>query len=150
MLQINKGQIYLHPLFIPIKQKMDQKKLEKLENIKNYLENDDIAGLTKYIDRIKPLVKDDEDFLEIFEEFKNKNYDQALFLTEEIILDVDDSEFIDDFDKADLDDFSEKGDLLLDEPGDNYEDFTEDFTEDLTEDQFDDLPYFEDKEDDYY
>ena len=150
MLQINKGQIYLHPLFIPIRQKMDQKKLEKLENIKNYLENDDIAGLTRYIDRIKPLVKDDEDFLEIFEEFKNKNYDQALFLTEEIILDVDDSEFIDDFDKADLDDFSEKGDLLLDEPGDNYEDFTEDFTEDLTEDQFDDLPYFEDKEDDYY
>ena len=150
MLQINKGQIYLHPLFIPIRQKMDQKKLEKLENIKNYLENDDIAGLTKYIDRIKLLVKDDEDFLEIFEEFKNKNYDQSLFLTEEIILDVDDSEFIDDFDKADLDDFSEKGDLLLDEPGDNYEDFTEDFTEDLTEDQFDDLPYFEDKEDDYY
>jgi len=150
MLQINKGQIYLHPLFIPIPEKMDQKKLEKLENIKNYLENDDITGLNKYIERIKPSVKDDEDFLEIFEEFKNKNYDQALFLTEEIIFDVDDSDFVDDFDKADLDDFNEKDDLLLDEPGENYEDFTEDFSEDLAEDQFDDLPYFEDKDDDYY
>jgi len=150
MLQVNKGKIYLHPLFNPIRLKMDQKKLEKLENIKNYLENDDINGLNKYIERIKPIVKEDEDFLEIFEEFKSKNYDQALFLTEEIILDVDDSEFVDDFDKADLNDFIEKDDVLLDDPGDNYEDYTEDFSEDLTEDQFDDLPFFEDKEDDYY
>lgn len=129
---------------------MDQKKLEKLENIKNYLENDDVSGLNKYIERIRPIVKDDEDFLEIFEEFKNKNYDQALFLTEEIILDVDDTGFVDDFDKAELNDFIEKDDILLDDPGENYEDFTEDFSEDMTEDQFDDLPYFEDKEDDYY
>jgi hypothetical protein len=130
---------------------MDQKKLEKLENIKNYLENDDIAGLNKYIDRIKPGVKDDEDFQDIFEEFKNKNYDQALFLTEEYILETDDPEFTDDFDKADFDDFTEKEEILLDEPGENYEDFVEDFNEeDLNEDQFDDLPYFEDKDDDYY
>jgi hypothetical protein len=129
---------------------MDQKKLEKLENIKNYLENDDITGLSKYIDRIRPSVKEDEDFLEIFEEFKNKNYDHALFLTEDIILDVDEPDIVDDFDKVDLDDFDVKDDLLLDEPGDNYEDFTEDFSEDFTEDQFDDLPFFEDKDDDYY
>lgn len=140
----------MHPLFNSITEKMDQKKLEKLENIKNYLENDDITGLNKYVDRIRPTIKDDEDFLEIFEELKNKNYDHALFLTEDIILDTDESEFVDDFDKVDLDDFNDKDDILLDEPGDNYEEFAEDFTEDLTEDQFDDLPYFEDKDDDYY
>jgi hypothetical protein len=150
VLQIIKGQIYLQPLFNPINLTMDQKKLEKLENIKNYLENDDITGLNKYVERIKPSVKEDEDFLEIFEELKNKNYDQALFLTEDIILDTDDSEFEDDFDKVDLDEFSDKDDLLLDEPGENYEDFAEDFTEDMTEDQFDDLSYYEDKDDDYY
>jgi hypothetical protein len=129
---------------------MDQKKLEKLENIKNYLENDDITGLNKYIERIKPSVKDDEDFSDIFDELKNKNYDQALFLTEEVIYDTDTSEFADDFDKMDMDDFVEKDDLLLDEPGDDLEDFTDDFSDDLTEDQFDDLSYYEDKEDDYY
>jgi len=130
---------------------MDQKKLEKLENIKNYLENDDIAGLNKYIERIKPIVKDDEDFLEIFEEFKHKNYDQTLFLTEEIIFDVNDSEFVDDFDKVDLDDFSEKDDLLPENLEENFEDFTDDFSEDhLTEDQFDDPPFYEDKDDDYF
>jgi len=150
VLQINKGQIYLHPLFIPIIFKMDQKKLEKLENIKNYLENDDIAGLNKYIERIKPTVKDDEDFLEIFEEFKNKNYDQTLFLTEEIIFDVNDPDFVDDFDKIDLEEFSEKDDLISDGIDDNFEDFPDDFTEDLAQDHFDDLPYYEDKDDDYY
>lgn len=150
MLLVNKGQIYLHRFFKPIILKMDQKKLEKLENIKNYLENDDIVGLNKYIERIKPIVKDDEDFLEIFEEFKNKNYDQTLFLTEEIIFDVNDSEFVDDFDKMDLHDFSEKDDLLPENLDDNFEDFNDDFSEDLTEDQFDDLPYYENKDDDDY
>ena len=129
---------------------MDQKKLEKLENIKNYLENDDIIGLNKYIERIKPTVKDDEDFLDIFEEFKNKNYDQTLFLTEEIIFDANDVEFVDDFDKVDLDEFSEKDDLLPENLDDNFEELTADFTEDLAEDHFDDLPFYEDKDDDYY
>ena len=130
---------------------MDQKKLEKLENIKNYLENDDINGLNKYIERIKPTVKNDEDFGDIFEELTNKNYDQALFLAEEFIMEADDNDFEDDFDKADLDDFEDKDDLMLDDPGDNYEDFAEDFNDDLTEeDQFDDLPYYEDKDDDYF
>lgn len=130
---------------------MDQKKLEKLENIKNYLENDDINGLSKYVERIKPTVKSDEDFQDIFEELKNKNYDQALFLTEEYILESDEADFEDVFDKADIDDFSEKEDILLDEPGENYEDFAEDFNDELPEeDQFDDLPYYEDKDDDYF
>lgn len=129
---------------------MDQKKLEKLENIKNYLENDDISGLAKYIERIKPSVKDDEDFLDIFEEFKNKNYDQTLFLTEEIIFDANDAEYVDDFDKVDIDEFSEKDDILPENLDDNFDDFTGDFNEDLAEDQFDDSPFYEDKDDDYY
>jgi hypothetical protein len=132
---------------------MDQKKLEKLENIKNYLENDDITGLTKYVERIKPTIKSDEDFLEIFEELKNKNYDQALFITEDIILDTDDNDFADDYDKVDLEDFDEKSDMLVEgpAPGEDLEDFTDDFNDDFAEDQFDDdLTYFEDKDDDYY
>lgn len=129
---------------------MDQKKLEKLENIKNYLENDDISGLAKYIERIKPAVKDDEDFLDIFEEFKNKNYDQTLFLTEEIIFDANDAEYADEFDKVDIDEFSEKDDILPENLDENFDDFTGDFNEDLAEDQFDDSPFYEDKDDDYY
>lgn len=129
---------------------MDQKKLEKLENIKNYLENDDITGLNKYIERIRPTVKDDEDFLDIFEEFKNKNYDQTLFLTEEIIFDANDAEYVDEFGKVDLDEFSEKDDLLPENLDENFDDFTGDFNEDIVEDQFDDLPFYEDKDDDYY
>ncbi|MBP7678900.1 MAG: hypothetical protein KA096_00590 [Bacteroidales bacterium] len=131
---------------------MDQKKLEKLENIKNYLENDDISGLNKYIERIKPMVKDDEDFQDIFEELKGKNYDQALFLAEEFIYETDeDSEnFGDDFDKVDLEDFDDKNDLMLEGPGDDLEEFDEDLNDDFSEDQFDDLAYYEDKDDDYY
>jgi hypothetical protein len=124
---------------------MDQKKLEKLENIKNYLENDDINGLNKYVERIRPNVKDDEDFQDIFEELKNKNYDQALFLTEEIIYDTDTGEdnYGDDFEKLEIDDFDQKDDFIFDAPEENFEDFNEE--------QFDDdLTYYEDKDDDYY
>ena len=128
---------------------MDQKKLEKLENIKNYLENDDIAGLNKYVERIKPTVKEDEDFLDIFEELKNKNYDQALFLTEEVIYDTDsgEGEFEDDFDKIDIDDLDQKDDFIFDNPEENFEDFNEDFNEEQYDD---DLTFYEDKDDDYY
>jgi hypothetical protein len=130
---------------------MDQKKLEKLENIKNYLENDDINGLNKYVERITPTVKNDEDFLEIFEELKNKNYDQALFITEDIILDTDNGDdFEDDYDKVDLDDFDEKADMMLEGPGEELEDFNDDFNDEFSEDSFDDLAYYEDKDDDYY
>lgn len=124
---------------------MDQKKLEKLSNIKNYLENDDIAGLNKYIDRILPTVKEDEDFLDIFDELKNKNYDQALFLTEEIIYDTDpeEDEFSNEFDKIDLEDFDQKDDFIFDEPEENFDDFNDE--------QFDDdLTFYEDKDDDYF
>lgn len=125
---------------------MDQKKIEKLENIKNYLENDDITGLTKYVERIRPTVNNDEDFQDIFEELKNKNYDQALFLTEEIIFDTDEGDFEDDFDKMDIDDiddFETKDEFTLEDPDENFDDFNEE--------QFDDdLTYFEDKDDDYF
>lgn len=131
---------------------MDQKKLEKLENIKNYLENDDINGLTKYVERIKPAIKEDEDFNEIFDELKNKNYDQALFITEDILLDADDEEddFKDEYDKVDFDDLDSKDEMLMDEPGENLEDL-EDFNDDFNDDQFDDdFSDYGDKEDDYY
>jgi hypothetical protein len=151
VLKIIKGKIYLHPLSNPILISMDQKKLEKLENIKNYLENDDITGLNKYVERIKPTIKNDEDFLEIFEELKNKNYDQALFITEDIILDTEDNDFVDDYDKVDLDDFDDKTDLMIEGPGEDLEDFNEDLNDAFSEDQFDDdLTYYEDKDDDYY
>ena len=144
VLTINKGQIYLHPLFTPIIKTMDQKKLEKLSNIKNYLENDDIVGLNKYIERIRPTVNEDEDFTDIFEELKNKNYDQALFLTEEIIYETDsEEEYTQEFDKLDLDEFEQKDEFIFENPEENFEDFTEE--------QFDDdLTYYEDKDDDYF
>jgi hypothetical protein len=124
---------------------MDQKKIEKLENIKNYLENDDITGLNKYVERIRPSVAADEDFLDIFEELKGKNYDQALFLTEEIIFDTDedDAGYEDDFDKMEVDEFEEKDEFMLEDPEEPFEDFNEG--------QFDDdLTFFEDKDDDYF
>lgn len=125
---------------------MDQNKLEKLEKIKNYLENDDVSGLNKYIERIGPGVKNDEDFQDIFDEFRNKNYDQALFLTEEIIYSTDDTGIEDDYDKLDLEDFNgfdDKDDFVLDDPEDDFAD--------LNEEQFDDdLSFFEEKDDDYF
>ena len=124
---------------------MDQKKLEKLENIKNYLENDDIVGLNKYVERIKPAVKEDEDFQDIFEELKNKNYDQALFLTEEVIYDTDTEEdaFSEDFDKYDLEDLEEKDEFAFENPEENFEEFNEEQLDD-------DLSFYEDKDDDYF
>ena len=122
--------------------KMDQKKLEKLANIKNYIENDDITGLNKYIERIKPKVGEDEDFLDIFEEVQNRNYDQALFLTEEIIFGADEDYYMDGFDKLDLDDFEDKEGFILDDDIDNLEDFNSD--------DFDDLTFDNEKDDDFF
>jgi len=121
--------------------KMNQKKLESLGNIKNYIENDDITGLNKYIERIKSKVGEDEDFLDIFEEVQNKNYDQALFLTEEIIFGADENDYMNGFDKMDLDDLEDKEDFILDDDIDDIEDFNND--------DFDDLTFDEDKDDDY-
>ena len=126
---------------------MDQKKQEKLVNIKNYLENDDIMGLNKYVERIKPSVKDDEDFQDIFEELKNKNYDQALFLAEEYIFDTDSGEdnYEDDFDKMEMDEFDQKEDFIFENPEEDFDEFNVD------EEQFDDdLTFYEDKDDDFF
>jgi len=131
----------LHPLLLQITMKMNQKKLESLGNIKNYIENDDITGLNKYIERIKSKVGEDEDFLDIFEEVQNKNYDQALFLTEEIIFGADENDYMNGFDKMDLDDLEDKEDFILDDDIDDIEDFNND--------DFDDLTFDEDKDDDY-
>lgn len=132
----------MHPLLSQITMKMDQKKLEKLANIKNYIENDDITGLNKYIERIKPKVGEDEDFLDIFEEVQNRNYDQALFLTEEIIFGADEDYYMDGFDKLDLDDFEDKEGFILDDDIDNLEDFNSD--------DFDDLTFDNEKDDDFF
>lgn len=131
----------MHPLLLQITMKMNQKKLESLGNIKNYIENDDITGLNKYIERIKSKVGEDEDFLDIFEEVQNKNYDQALFLTEEIIFGADENDYMNGFDKMDLDDLEDKEDFILDDDIDDIEDFNND--------DFDDLTFDEDKDDDY-
>lgn len=135
----------MHPLFIKIIA-MDQNKLEKLEKIKNYLENEDVAGLSKYVERIGPGVKNDEDFQDIFVELNGKNYDQALFITEDIILSIDDHDLEDDYDKMDLEefnDFNEKDDFVLEDPEEDFDDFNEE--------QFDDdLSFFEEKDDDYF
>ena len=49
-----------------------------------------------------------------------------------------------------IDEFTEKDDLIPENLDDNFDDFAGDFNEDITEDQFDDLPFYEDKDDDYY
>ncbi len=125
---------------------MDPKKLEKLENIKNFFENDDITGLTKYIDKFKPNVKNDEDFQDIFAEIKNKNYDQALFLTEEFIYDLKEKEFDEEFQDMRMDDYTEKFDGEDDFPFENIEEGLGD----INADQLDDMSYYEDRDEDYY
>ena len=123
---------------------MEQKKLEYLENIRKYIEQDDIKGLSGYIEKIKSKVKKDPDFQDIFEELRNKNYDQALFLTEEYIYDLKDQEFDEDFGEVQINDLDEKENFY-------YEDNPEDSQfEDFTDDQFIDTSYYGDKDDDYY
>ncbi len=123
---------------------MEQKKLEYLESIRKYIEQDDIKGLSSYIEKIKSKVKKDPDFQDIFEELKSKNYDQALFLTEEYIYDLKDQEFDEDYGEVDMNDLDEKEDFY-------YEDNPEDSQfEDYTDDQFIDTNYYGDKDDDYY
>jgi hypothetical protein len=123
---------------------MEQKKLEYLENIRKYIEEDDIKGLTAYVEKIKSKVKKDLDFQDIFNELKNKNYDQALFLTEEYIYDLKDMEFEEDYGEVGINEIEEKDDLYFEE---NPED---DQFGDFTDDQFSDMNYYGDKDDDYY
>ncbi len=119
---------------------MEQKKLEKLENIKSYLESDNIGALNRYIDKIKPSVKSDEDFQDIFEEVKTKDYDQALLLTDEVIFDIRNIDDDDDDTKTDSyssDDYEDKDDMFY-----GSDDFG-----DLGVDQMDDLSFYDDKDD---
>ena len=118
---------------------MDIKKLEKLENIRNFLENDNIPALNRYIEKIKPLIGKDEDFEEVFAELKEKNYDQALLITEDIIYEI-------------------KGNSRDDDDYDTMEEFEEDdddFIYNGKDDDFGDVSmdndsFYDDKDDDYY
>ena len=122
---------------------MDLKKLEKLENIRNFLENDNIPGLKRYIEKIQPLVKNDEDFEEVFEELSSKNYDRALHITEDIIFDLKGQSRDDDTETfSDLEEFDEDDDFM-------YNDKDGDF-EDLGLDSLEGDNFFEDQDDDYY
>jgi hypothetical protein len=118
---------------------MDIKKLEKLENIKNFLENDDIGALNRYVEKIKPLIKNDEDFEEVFQELRGKNYDQALLITEDIIFELkgQSRESEDDFDE--VADFEEDDDFIYNSKDEDFSDLG-----------MDDGNYFDDKDDDYY
>jgi SepF-like predicted cell division protein (DUF552 family) len=120
---------------------MDIKKLEKLENIRNFLENDNITALSRYVEKITPLVKKDDDFTEIFEELKNKNYDHALLITEDIIFEMK-GQSRDDEDYEDLEEFEEDDDFIYNGKDDDFGD--------LGIGPFDDGNYFEDKDDDYF
>ena len=119
---------------------MDQNKLERLETIRKFLEIDDHQGLNRFIDRIAPNVKKDEDFQDIIEEIKSKNFEQALYLTEDIIYEIKDSDFDQDYeDEISIDDFEEKDDYGIDEDSD---------FEDLKMNDFDDLDFIDDKDED--
>lgn len=119
---------------------MDLKKLEKLENIRNFLENDNIAALGRYVEKIKPLVKQDEDFDEVFEELKNKNYDQALLITEDIIYDLKGQSRDEDYEEAES--FDEDDDFIYDGKDDDFGD--------IGTGSFDEGGFFDDKDDDYF
>jgi len=120
---------------------MDIKKLERLENIRNFLENDNIPALIRYVDKIKPLLKKDEDFEEVFEEIQNKNWDQALLVTEDIIFDMKGQSKNDDYDEAEEFD-GDEDDFIYDNKDDDFGD--------LGLDSFDDGDFYDDKDDDYF
>ena len=120
---------------------MDIKKLEKLENIRNFLENDNIAALNRYIEKIKPLVLKDPDFEEIFEELKNKNWDQALLITEDIVYEIKGQSREEEYEE--MEEFDDEDDFIYD--GGKDEDFG-----DLGPGSYDDSGYYDDKDDDYY
>jgi hypothetical protein len=121
---------------------MDHKKLEKLENIRNFLENDNIGALNRYIVKIKPLVVKDDDFDELFSELNAKNYDRALLITEDVIFEIKGTKRNDDSDDYSyLDDFEENDDFMYNEK--------EAGIDDLELGAFDGDSFFDDQEDDY-
>ena len=140
LMYIWKWKIYLHPLCSINYYDMDIKKLEKLENIRNFLENDHIAALNRYVEKIRPLVAKDLDFEEIFEELKNKNWDQAMLITEDIIYEMKGQSRDDEYD--DLEEFDEEDDF-------NYEDGNAEDFGDIGMGSFDDGDYYDDQNDDF-
>ena len=121
---------------------MDTKKLEKLENIRNFLENDNISALLRYVDKIKQLVKKDEDFSDIFEELQNKNYDQALLVTEDIIYDMKGHSKDDDDEYDNIEDLEGDDDFIYDGSDDDFGD--------AGMDSFDGESFYDDNDDDYF
>jgi hypothetical protein len=121
---------------------MDIKKLEKLENIRNFLENDNIAALSRYVEKIKPLVSKDEDFSDIFQELNGKNYDQALLITEDIIYDMKGQSKEDNDDYDSMAEFEEEDDFI-------YEGTDDDFG-DVGMDSYENDGYYDDREEDYF
>jgi hypothetical protein len=120
---------------------MDIKKLEKLENIRNFLENDNIAALKRYVEKIQSTGKKDDDFEEVFAEIQKKNYDQALRIAEDIIYEMK-GQSRDEYEFESLEDFGEDDEFM-------YDDKINDFG-DLSLDTFDGDEFFDDKDDDYY
>jgi hypothetical protein len=121
---------------------MDPNKLEQLETIRKFLEKDDIPGLNRFIEKINSLVKKDEDFQDIFAEVKDKNYEQALFLAEDIIYEIKDADMHGDFEEVEdleMEDFNQDDDFLI-EGEENFED--------INVDSFDDLSYLDEKDED--
>ena len=121
---------------------MDQNKLERLEAIRKYLEKDDQEGLNRFLDKIDGSVKKDEDFQDIIAEIHSRNYEQALFLTEDIIYEMKDADMKGDFEEVeelDADEFNDEDDFMI-EGDENFED--------INVDSLDDLSLFEEKDDD--
>lgn len=121
---------------------MDQNKLERLEAIRKYLEKDDQDGLNRFLDKIGVIVKKDEDFQDIIAEVRSKNFEQALFLTEDIIYEIKESDMKGDFEDSedfDAEEYTEEDEFLISE---------EESFDDINVDSLEDMTYYEDKEDD--
>jgi hypothetical protein len=121
---------------------MDLKKLEKLENIRNFLENENIGGLNRYVEKIKQSVSKDEDFKELFSELSEKNYDRALLVTEDIIFEMKGTSRDDDTDDYSYsDDYEDNDDFMYNESDADISD--------LELDSFEEDSFFDDQDDDY-
>jgi hypothetical protein len=141
MVEQLKMEIYLQPLFQQFFA-MDIKKLDRLENIRNFLENDNVGALNRYIEKIRPLVSKDEDFQELFKELSEKNYDRALLVTEDIIYEMKGTRRDDESDDYNsLDDFEVNDDFMYDESDPDFSD--------LDLDTFEEGNFFDDQDDDF-
>ena len=66
---------------------MEDYKIDYLERIKTLLDKQDVAGLDKFMLKIKARIEGDQSFNELKAEIETKNYDMALAITEELIYD---------------------------------------------------------------